>query len=269
MDKGPMSASPWGPSNFTALVAALGQPAFPRLLLEALNEQLDVRHFNVVGFDNALRGHLVLGESLGPNNLPAAAGRIYETSLLHRHDPSVTVLPGKARASPPPALFRLRAEEIRDSAYRTELFDRFGLVERLSMIGHFAGRWNVISIYRDTAGGVFGDAAIACAEALAAPVVALVAKHLEFLPLPRWQCDTPLPVALLERNMRALDGRLTPRQVQVCARALAGMTNAAIGLDLGIRVPTVATLRMRAYNVLNISSLNELFALCLTRLPPQ
>ena len=36
-----------------------------------------------------------------------------------------------------------------------------------------------------------------------------------------------------------------------------------------MQVPTVATLRARAYTALNISSLNELFALCLARtLPP-
>jgi DNA-binding CsgD family transcriptional regulator len=53
--------------------------------------------------------------------------------------------------------------------------------------------------------------------------------------------------------------------VQVCARALLGMTNAAIGLDLGVRAPTVATLRQRAYATLGICGLNELFGLCLAQ----
>jgi DNA-binding CsgD family transcriptional regulator len=51
----------------------------------------------------------------------------------------------------------------------------------------------------------------------------------------------------------------------VCARALLGMTNVAIGLDLGVRAPTVATLRQRAYATLGISGLNELFGLCLAQ----
>jgi len=69
----------------------------------------------------------------------------------------------------------------------------------------------------------------------------------------------------LEALLRKLDPRLTRRQVQVCARALLGMTCVAVGLDLGVRVSTVVTLRRRAYSILHISSLNELFALCLAQ----
>jgi DNA-binding CsgD family transcriptional regulator len=69
----------------------------------------------------------------------------------------------------------------------------------------------------------------------------------------------------LESLVRKLDPRLTRRQVQVCARALLGMTSVAVGLDLGIRVSTVVTLRRRAYSILHISSPNELFALCLAQ----
>ena len=65
--------------------------------------------------------------------------------------------------------------------------------------------------------------------------------------------------------LRLVHPGLTRRQVQVCARALLGMTNVAIASDLDVRVPTVATLRRRAYAALRISSLNELFALCLTQ----
>jgi len=41
------------------------------------------------------------------------------------------------------------------------------------------------------------------------------------------------------------------------------MTGEGIGLDIGVQPATVATLRKRAYAKLNISTLNELFALCL------
>ena len=47
------------------------------------------------------------------------------------------------------------------------------------------------------------------------------------------------PVALLEELLGRIDARLTRRQVQVCARALLGMTNVAIGLDLGVPIPTM------------------------------
>jgi DNA-binding CsgD family transcriptional regulator len=68
----------------------------------------------------------------------------------------------------------------------------------------------------------------------------------------------------LEQMVAGLDGGLSPREVQVCARALRGMTREGIGLDLGVKTSTVNTLSQRAYRKLNISSLNELFALCLS-----
>jgi DNA-binding CsgD family transcriptional regulator len=52
----------------------------------------------------------------------------------------------------------------------------------------------------------------------------------------------------------------------VCARALAGLTVAAIASDLGVKSPTIATLRQRAYAKLGISSLSQLFALCIEQL---
>ena len=70
----------------------------------------------------------------------------------------------------------------------------------------------------------------------------------------------------LERLVAGLSDSLTDREIQVCARAILGMTGEGIGLELGIKLPTVATLKKRAYAKLNISSSNELFALCLSRL---
>lgn len=67
----------------------------------------------------------------------------------------------------------------------------------------------------------------------------------------------------LESLLLSVNPKLTPRQIHVCARALLGMTNLAISIELGISTSTVATLRRRAYSTLRISSLGELFALCL------
>jgi DNA-binding CsgD family transcriptional regulator len=60
-----------------------------------------------------------------------------------------------------------------------------------------------------------------------------------------------------------LPGRLSAREQQVCARALRGMSNPAIALDLGVQVSTVSTLRRRAFAKLGISTLSELFLRCL------
>lgn len=67
----------------------------------------------------------------------------------------------------------------------------------------------------------------------------------------------------LERLVADLDGALSPCEIQVCARALLGVTRSGIGLDLGLKETTVSTLRGRAYEKLDMSSIHELFALYL------
>ena len=73
--------------------------------------------------------------------------------------------------------------------------------------------------------------------------------------------------ARLEDRIKYLtsgDGaKLSNREVEVCARAVIGLSGEGIGLDLGIKTSTVATLRKRAYTKLDISSVHELFTMCL------
>lgn len=58
--------------------------------------------------------------------------------------------------------------------------------------------------------------------------------------------------------------KLTEREQQVCARALLGLSSEGIALDLEIKTASVHTYRKRAYKKLEISSQNELFALCIS-----
>ena len=259
---------PWGPSNFTDLIRALGEPEFPRRLLDALNERVCIGHIAIIAFDSKLKGHSMAAESTGLRTLAQTAGQIYEAARFYRHDPSAALIathPDQHR----PLLFHLRPQDITDTEYRAQIYEKFHLIERVSMVEYFAGRWNTISLYRDAEAGPFSEEDLRRIKEFAEPMAALAAKHYALAPVPDWQRETHPSVEQLEDIVRGLDPALTPRQVQVCARALTGMTNTAIGLDLGVQVPTVATLRARAYAVLNISSLNELFALCLARtLPP-
>ena len=54
---------------------------------------------------------------------------------------------------------------------------------------------------------------------------------------------------------------LTPRECEVCARLLCGMTQDGIANDLGLSLPTVKTYRNRAFARLGIHFKNELFSL--------
>jgi len=53
---------------------------------------------------------------------------------------------------------------------------------------------------------------------------------------------------------------LSSREAAICARIVTGYSNEAIALDLGISFHSVRTYRRRAYEKLNVTSQNELFA---------
>jgi DNA-binding CsgD family transcriptional regulator len=73
-------------------------------------------------------------------------------------------------------------------------------------------------------------------------------------------------VASFEHMLQSLNAGLTPRELQVCAHALAGITVAGIATTLGVKDSTVATLRRRAYAKLGVVSLSALFAKCIAQL---
>jgi DNA-binding CsgD family transcriptional regulator len=254
-------------TTLRALIHALGNPDFPKELLHAAQALVDVRHLAILAFDDQLVAHVVATESIGRTAVAKAAGQIYERSLFHRYDPNVKVIQGDTGGDEP-LLLRLRAREIRDDEYRAKIFAQFNLVDRLSILEHSSGHWHAINFYREKSSGEFDAADLAVVKDAAIVIAALVARHFMLSPPAPGQTARRPSVEVFEALVGKLDARLTTRQIQVCARALMGMTNVAVGLSLGIQVPTVATLRKRAYATLNISSLNELFALCLTRSSP-
>jgi len=121
----------------------------------------------------------------------------------------------------------------------------------------------IINYYRNKERGEFGQQEITCIKDTAKLIAKIVEKQFTLLKPVAWKQTGQLNKQILENTLADLQHSLSRREIQVCARALTGMTNIGIGLDLGIKTSTVATLRKRAYTKLNISSVNELFAICL------
>ena len=248
-----------------ALLRALGQADFERTLLEAMHALAGAAHLSIIAFDRQLLPQLVAAASLRGAPLARNAARAYLGSLHYRHDPTRGVIAARTAAAggEAPLLLRLARADIGDASYRQQIYERFGLEERLSLLGFAGDHWLALNLYRGRKDGRFAAHALADVGEAGAVLLELVARHYALRPPVAWKRATRPPVALLEELLGRIGPRLSRRQVQVCARALLGMTNVAIGLDLGVRAPTVATLRQRAYAALNISSLNELFGLCL------
>lgn len=246
-------------------VAALGSDRFAERLLSAVDGVVVADHLSFFRLIPGTPPALVGAESRVGSTVATNAGQRYVKSLYYRFDPNTRRLRAGRDAGDDPLVTRLLATDITDTAYRREIYERFGLEDRLSIMGHEGAVWHIVSLYRDRATGRFSHPDEAALAARAPLISQLAARQLATTAVGGWAGPTLPPVALLERMVRDLGAGLSEREAQVCARALLGKTGEGIALDLDVKETTVATLRKRAYAKLGITTLNELFALCLSR----
>lgn len=256
------------PANAAALARVIdqtGEEGFGSALLEWLAPWLQPTHATAFRFDAGLQARVVFTASAGGSGVALQSARVYSGSGLYRHDQLLAALRRQSEAGEAgPAIVRLRREDIVDPAYGGQLWDRFGLVERLSALALLDGHWVAFNLYRDGTVGRFAARDIKRFTALAPLMGALLRRHLAALQ-PSAQSGfagrigPEAAAALLQR----LPTRLSAREREVCALTLTGQTREGIGLALGIAPSSVATMRRRAYRKLQIHATGELFALCL------
>ncbi len=249
-----------------SVVDGLGDEArFGTAMLDWLAPPLRAAHVTAFRFDAELQARVVVTGSAGGGSIASQSARVYAGSGLFRRDRLLGHLRRPTVGTDDaPAIVRLQRDDIADPTYRTQLWDRFDLVDRLSVLALRDGHWLAFNVYRDSAGGPFARREVGRFATLAPLLLALLRRHLAVLrpgaPAgPAARVTPEAAAALLQR----LPVRLSPREREVCALTLAGHTREGAGLALGIAASSVATLRERAYRKLQIHGAGELFALCL------
>jgi DNA-binding CsgD family transcriptional regulator len=251
------------------VVERLGRDEFGTELVTWLTPALHPAHVTAFRYDSGAQARVVMTASAGGGTAALQSARVYAGSGLARLDRLRSLIPQRGEAvERAPAIVRLRREDIADAAYREQLWDRFGLVDRLSALALLDGHWSALNLYRDRAGGPFAARELARFTAQAPLLLALLGRHLAALqPAAQEGSATRLSPEAAEAMLRRLPARLSAREREVCALTLAGHTREGIGLTLGIAASSVATLRSRAYEKLTIHGAGELFALCLNHAP--
>jgi DNA-binding CsgD family transcriptional regulator len=246
-----------------AAIDALGGRRFAGALLALLSERLRPSHLTAFRFDAGLRARVVLTASASAVDVAMRTARVYTGSGLYRHDRLLAAL-RRPRLGDRPFMLRTRRSDIRNAAYGRQLWDRFGLVDRLTALSVTDGPVTALNVYRDTTVGPFGRAECRALEALAPALLALLRQHLASLRPEDADAGTAsLSPDVAGALLRRLPTALSARELEVCALTLAGHTRRGIGLALGIAESSVATLRGRAYRKLHVHGTGELFAVCL------
>ena len=250
------------------LIRSLGHHSFADTWLKAVNAVTKADHVSLFSFDANFRPKLLGGAARDGPVIAIDLGKIY-VRHYYLWDPNLKAMRKAGDSQKSPLFIHLRARDIQDSAYRSRIYQEHNLIERISWLGRAEMTWFIANIYREKKSGRFIDPELDALEQVSDILCAAVERHISLLSPAALEPGSNPPIEWLEKLVTDLGHGLTPREVQVCARALSGMTRAGIALDLGIKPTTVVTLIQRAYARINISTLNELFGLCLGSLGQQ
>ncbi len=234
-------------SAVAALLEADAEVAPAATMLALLNSVVAVDHLTLLHYaaGSAPRPpQLLEGVALRPaaRDTPGTCFDLYRRHYW-RCDEATQLAEQLGRRSLPVAAvtaLRMRRPEIPLAAWRSEIYERAALADRLSFL-YTLGRDQVfaLNLYRDTAVGAFRPSEIDSLLGLA-PLLRRLHQRAGHVPAGH---DVDAAARQLARRVPALSAR----ELQVCARIACGISVAGIAVDLDIAPSTVDTLRKRAY----------------------
>jgi len=232
---------PVDPRIGSALIEAAGRESFGDVLLDAA-QRYDVVE-EVFAYRIGVDGKpAIIASSSGLDRSDERA-EIF-TRRFYRDDPARRIWAD----TPEGAVFarRVHASQIVLRDYRAICFDKPSFADKLCFGWRGRDESLFLSMYRRGAAEWQGAARLA---ALASVALSAIAQK-----QPR---PSESLAERLERRLARACPDLRGRELQVCARTLAGQSADAIAIDLGIGRATVLTYRQRAYQRYGFSGISE------------
>lgn len=161
-----------------------------------------------------------------------------------------------------------RVRQLPDShysdAYRSQYFEKAGLIDKISSIHSSKNVLFLVSFYRAKANGFFSTENFKDLERLAPIIGRFVLRHVNL------STDRDIKtgynrekVSQLVDDSTQVFAKLSGREKEVCKNILLGEEDKDIAARMEVSLNTVVTYRRRIYTKLNIGSRSELFHLAL------
>lgn len=242
------------------IVSSLGSSSFPETLLKTLNQACTLDHLSLVHLEERDRITYVFSASADNVAITRTMQQLY-LSIYYRLDPNKEFLDhfSEERSI---LIRRMQPQNIQDQEYRKLWYEKMGIVDRLSILTKADKGLYCLNLFRTRE--PFNDQDIRALAEISSLLSALTIKQTRLAGSLSSFMTRDTQIETLMQRLEKIDNSLTRREKEVCARILLGMSSEGIALDLEIKMQSVLTYRKRAYAKLNISSQNELFALCLT-----
>jgi DNA-binding CsgD family transcriptional regulator len=240
----------------TEVMRSIGTERYSKACFEIFQQPLDVDHWALFRYsgDSAVNCVATASQSYAlaaKENCNRFAGRHYSV------DPSLCALKGRPLQSA--YLVRMQIDDIQDRNYRY-CFGQTHVQERLSYFYSVRSDLYQLSVFRRVGMRPFSSSDVAQFSGLAQFVVASALKH-EIFRQAAAGIQRHMDLDAIEHMLQHVPGNLSRREIQVCARVIAGKTIDRTAVDLAIKRTSVVTYRQRAYEKLNITRQNELIAL--------
>jgi DNA-binding CsgD family transcriptional regulator len=237
-------------STLELVISSLGTAHFGRSLFGALRDDLACDQVTAFAFSAQTQPRIVATGDPSDEQLSSVLARKY-VSGYWRADPAFTFMIGLEQA-PDMALISISSVDIPDRDYRARFYDRNGITSRLTVAQRDAtGLW-ISNLYRGPDRPPFAAADLARLSQRGRLIQSLTRKHDELVRDRSGLSD----LKSMQERLAAPPFGLSPRESDVCARIIHGLTSEGIALDLGISTNSVLTHRKNAYRRLNISCQN-------------
>lgn len=241
------------PDSLVSMIDAVGTRGFAGAVLDTLQSLIPAGSWNAYQIGAQCPPRLYFSASRETLDRTVHCWQAY---LSGPHDRDRTLLWDGA-GSGGAHLSHITANEIPDE-HRQRVYDAHGMAERISIVRHLpAGPVFAVNFYRHQYQPAFQDRHLAALEEIGPMLMALARKHAELAPpdcvhgdwVPYW------------RSRLLFDpSKLSDRELDVCARILAGWSLDGVAVDLGVSLTTVKTYRQRAFARMGIRFRNELFS---------
>lgn len=237
--------------SLAGLIGTVGSDSFAQAALVQVNRALNAGSWAVyrVWKDRAPVLHLSSAHGVRDTTRDCFAAYL---DGLYRRDCTFDA------ARQAPAMLRLKAQEIPNLDHREAIYLRHRVTERLSVAEPQAdGSVLAVNLYHHEHQGSFAEGELENFQQLAPGLMASVRRHLELTEA----AALPRPdAAQLRSALQRRHPDMPPRELDVCARLLQGLSYDGIAADLGLSVATVKTYRRRAFERMGLHFKSELFA---------
>ncbi|MTD54567.1 helix-turn-helix transcriptional regulator [Amycolatopsis pithecellobii] len=250
----PISSSPAG---LAGLVDGIGERDFGNRLLALLHDVCGADYCTVFHL-NSLGGQMVTTAGLNSIDVAQRQARLYLEGQRWKSDPMILQSRKQLTGRHTSSVVHMAVRELPDVAYRDRLYTRAGVCDRVLLCGRSATGVIGLSVLRTSKAGIFGGEDLRQVHEVSSVLLAIIDKHVGVL---RQDLNLRRALTSLDQIENCLTNSripLSPREKQVCARILYGMSSNDIAIDLHIGDETATTYRKRAYQRLEITTQREL-----------